>query len=97
MVTGTPDEFVSRIEIDPRRCGGTPVVKGTRIPVATILDQLTSGEAWESLLAGYPELTRDDIQAVLLYAKASIERTELIPAVRASTEHEAVPRSDVPG
>ena len=46
--------MLERIEIDPRRCGGTPVVKGTRIPVAVILDQLASGETWQSLLEGYP-------------------------------------------
>jgi len=56
--------MLERIEIDPRRCGGTPVVKGTRIPVAVILDQLAGGETWQSLLEGYPDLTREDIQAV---------------------------------
>jgi len=70
--------MVGRIEIDPRRCGGTPVIKGTRIPVAVILDQLASGETWQSLLAGYPELTPEDIQAVLLYAKAAVEHTEIV-------------------
>ncbi len=69
-----------RIEINPRRCGGTPVVKGTRIPVAVIIEQLAAGESWESVLEGYPELTRDDIRAVLFFAKASIEHTEIIPA-----------------
>lgn len=39
--------MLQRIEIDPRRCGGTPVVRGTRIPVAVILDQLAGGESWE--------------------------------------------------
>jgi uncharacterized protein (DUF433 family) len=34
-----------RIEIDPRRCGGTPVIRGTRIPVAVLLDQLAAGES----------------------------------------------------
>ena len=68
-----------RIEIDPRRCGGAPVVKGTRIPVAVVLDQLASGESWESLLEGYPELAREDIQAVLLFAKGSVEHTEFRP------------------
>lgn len=66
-----------RIEIDPRRCGGTPVIRGTRIPVAVILDQLATGETWDSLLRGYPELTRDDIEAALLFAKASVEHTEI--------------------
>ncbi len=67
-----------RIEIDPRRCGGAPVIKGTRIPVAVILDQLAVGETFESVLAGYPELRPDDIRAALAFAKATIERTELI-------------------
>lgn len=69
-----------RIEIDPRRCGGSPVIRGTRIPVAVIIDQLASGETWDSLLKGYPELTTDDIRAALLFAKASIENSEIIPA-----------------
>jgi uncharacterized protein (DUF433 family) len=69
-----------RIEIDPRRCGGTPVIKGTRIPVAVLLDQLAAGESWETLLAGYPELVQEDIQAAILFAKASVEHTEIIPA-----------------
>ncbi len=72
--------MAERIEIDPRRCGGTPVINGTRIPVAVVLEQLASGETWESLLEGYPELTREDIQAVLLYAQSSVEHTEVIPA-----------------
>ncbi len=69
-----------RIEIDPRRCGGVPVIKGTRIPVAVILDQLAFGETFESVLAGYPELKADDIRAALAFAKATIERTEQISA-----------------
>ncbi len=57
--------MLDRIEIDPRRCGGKPVIKGTRIPVTVILDQLASSESWDSVLEGYPELTREDIQAAL--------------------------------
>ncbi len=70
----------NRVEVDPRRCGGTPVIKGTRIPVAVILDQLAHGETWESVLQGYPELTREDVRAALIFAKASVEHTEIIPA-----------------
>jgi uncharacterized protein (DUF433 family) len=69
-----------RIEIDPKRCGGSPVIRGTRIPVAVVLDQLAGGESWDAILHGYPELTADDIRAALLYAKASIEYSEIIPA-----------------
>lgn len=70
------------IELNPRVCGGKPVIKGTRIPVSVILDQLAAGESHESLLEGYPEMREADIGAVLLYAKASIENsTEVIRAV----------------
>jgi uncharacterized protein (DUF433 family) len=68
-----------RIEINPRVCGGQPVIKGTRISVSAILEQLAGGESWDSLLAGYPELTRADIQAALRYARQSILHTEIIP------------------
>lgn len=66
-----------RVEINPRVCGGQPVIKGTRIPVATILEQLADEESWDSLLRGYPELTRDDIQGALDYARRSILHTEI--------------------
>lgn len=66
-----------RIEMDPRVCAGQPVIKGTRIPVYVILEQLADGESWESLLRGFPELTREDIQAVLRYARDAVLRTEI--------------------
>jgi uncharacterized protein (DUF433 family) len=73
-------EIFDRIEINPRRCGGSPVVRGTRIPVAVLLDQLAAGESWDAILKGYSGLTQDDIRAVILFAKASVERTEIVPA-----------------
>ena len=48
-----------------------------RISVATILEQLADDESWDSLLRGYPELTRADIQAVLDYARRSVLHTEI--------------------
>ena len=68
-----------RIEINPRVCGGQPVSKGTRIAVAVILEQLAEGESWDSLRRGYPELTRDDIEAALRYARHSVLHTEITP------------------
>ena len=66
-----------RIEIDPRVCGGRPVIKGTRIPVAIILEQLAAGETWDSITRGYPELTPEMIKACLQYARDAILHTEL--------------------
>ena len=68
-----------RVEIQPRVCGGKPIIKGTRIPVSIILEQLAEGEAWASILAAYPELVQEDIQAALRYAKDSILHTEITP------------------
>jgi uncharacterized protein (DUF433 family) len=70
----------TRIEINPRVCGGKPVIKGTRIPVTVILDELAAEESWDAVLQGFPELTRDDVRAVLAFAKRSIEHTEEITA-----------------
>jgi uncharacterized protein (DUF433 family) len=71
--------LMERIELNPRVCNGKPVIRGTRIPVSVILEQIAEGESWENLLAGYPELTREDIQAALLYARASIEHADIRP------------------
>ncbi len=68
--------YANRIEIDPRVCGGKPVVSGTRIPVAVIIQQLAIGETWDAILGGYPELARGDIEAALRYASVALERPE---------------------
>ena len=70
-------DFTDRIELNPRVCNGKPVIKGTRIPVTVILDQIAEGESWDNLLAGYPGLKKEDIQAALLYAKSSLDHAEI--------------------
>ena len=52
-----------RIELNPKVCNGKPVIKGTRIPVSVILEQIADGEAWDTLLANYPELKKKEITA----------------------------------
>ena len=66
-----------RIEINPRVCNGKPVIKGTRIPVSIILEQIAEDVTWDVLLKGYPELTRDDIHAALIYARESLDHAEV--------------------
>jgi len=66
-----------RIELNPRVCNGKPVIKGTRIPVTIILEQIAQGQSWDDLLRSYPELNKVDIKAALLYASATIEHTEV--------------------
>jgi uncharacterized protein (DUF433 family) len=68
---------IDRIELNPRVCNGKPVIKGTRIPVSVILEQIAEGESWADLVSGYPELENDDIKAALLYARASLDHAEV--------------------
>ena len=68
---------MDRIELNPRVCNGKPVIKGTRIPVSVILEQIAEGESWDAVLAGYPELKKEDIRAALHYARASLDHTEV--------------------
>ena len=68
---------IDRIELDPKVCNGKPVIKGTRIPVSVVLEKIAEGESWDALLADYPELQKEDIQAALLYAKAFLDHTEV--------------------
>jgi len=70
--------FLDRVELNPRVCNGKPVIKGTRIPISVILDQIAAGDSWDTIVQGYPELKKEDIQAALLYASAVLENTEVM-------------------
>jgi len=52
---------MDRIELNPKVCNGKPVIKGTRIPVSVILEQIADGETWDALLTNYPELNNKDV------------------------------------
>lgn len=64
--------YRERIIQDPETMVGKPVVKGTRIPVERVLDQLAYKPDLEELFAIYPELTVDDVRACLAYAQAVV-------------------------
>ena len=57
--------MLERITLDPDICNGRPVVRGTRIAVQTVLGFLGAGDSVEDVLAEYPALTREDVQACL--------------------------------
>ncbi len=59
---------LERITVDPRIMGGKPCIRGIRITVGTIIGLLTSGETIPRILAMYPSLEAEDIQAALTYA-----------------------------
>ena len=61
-----------RIEINPSVLQGKPVIRNTRIPVELLLRKLSEGATVEELLDAYPRITKDDIQACLVYAADAI-------------------------
>jgi len=71
-------DWRDRITVDPRVCHGRVCIKGTRIPVSVILDNLAAGMHPEEILTSYPSLTLDDVQAAIAYA-AELARERLIP------------------
>jgi uncharacterized protein (DUF433 family) len=81
------EELLSRVSIEPNRCGGKPCIRGTRIYIAVILDGLAEGLTPEQILDHYPQLTLDDVHAALAYA-AELSR-ESIWKVPVSREAEA--------
>lgn len=66
-----------RIHVDPAICRGKACIKGTRIPVAVILDNLAAGEPIPAILRSYPALQTADIQAALAYA-AELHRERVV-------------------
>jgi uncharacterized protein (DUF433 family) len=59
----------SIISISPDIMGGTPVFRGTRVPIQTLLDYLEAGESIDDFLEGFPTVTREQIIAFLEEAK----------------------------
>ena len=56
---------VDAINIDPGILGGTPVFRGTRVPIETLFDHLESGITIEGFLEDFPSVNRDQITQVL--------------------------------
>ncbi|WP_459556101.1 DUF433 domain-containing protein [Lacunimicrobium album] len=57
-----------RISVDPSICHGTACIKGTRIMVSVILDNLAEGVATDRILQNYPTLKLEDIHSAIAYA-----------------------------
>ena len=69
-----------RITVDPRVCHGKACIRGTRVMVSVILDNLAANVPVEEILRNYPTLRPDDLQAAIAYA-ADLARERVIPLV----------------
>lgn len=67
-----------RIETNPAVMGGKPVIRGTRIPVESVLRKLGAGMSGEEIIADHPRLTAEDITASQAFAADYLADEELI-------------------
>ena len=68
---------VSRILADHRIMGGVPCVRGTRVPVATIVGLVAQGRTAEEIVVDYPTLTADDVRAALEFVAMAVSDRQI--------------------
>lgn len=66
-----------RIITDPNVCHGQACIRGTRVPVSVVLDNLASGLTDAEIISSYPPLTIEDVRAAVAYG-AELARERLI-------------------
>lgn len=68
------NQLLQRITLEPGKRGGRPCIRRMRITVYDVLGWLAAGMSLEQILADYPELEAEDIQACLTFAAQREQR-----------------------
>ncbi|HSK80098.1 MAG TPA: DUF433 domain-containing protein [Thermoanaerobaculia bacterium] len=68
-----------RVQSSPDVCHGKPCIRGTRIMISVVLDNLAEGLSPEEIVREYPPLTNEDVRAAVAYAAALAREEELVP------------------
>lgn len=71
-------DWRDHITMDPLVCHGKACIRGTRVMVSVILDELATGTATDEIIASYPSVTEKDLRAAIGYA-AELARDRVIP------------------
>ena len=66
-----------RITADPEIMAGVPCIRGTRIPVATVVGMVAEGMSTEEILVDFPQLREDDVRDALRFAAAAVDERTL--------------------
>ncbi len=67
----------NHITVDPSVCHGKACIKGTRIMVSVILDNLAAGLSTDEIIQSYPSLDKESVQAAITYA-ADLTRERVV-------------------
>ncbi|MGH3144833.1 MAG: DUF433 domain-containing protein [Rubrobacter sp.] len=70
-------DWREHITVDPYVCHGKPCIKGTRVMVSVVLDNLAAGQRPEEIVKSYPSVNREAIQAAIAYA-ADLARERIV-------------------
>ena len=73
--------YAEFLESNPSISGGQVVMKGTRVPLRTILASLAEGDSFEFLHKAFPTITREHVQAAIAFAATSALEDQPVPAV----------------
>ena len=72
-------ELLNRITVNPKIFAGKPIIRGRRLAVEHVLGMWAAGDSIETILQGYPWLTREDVLACLTYAHKLVEHERVEP------------------
>jgi uncharacterized protein (DUF433 family) len=64
-------QIADRIDVDPNRCHGRPVIEGTRVPVRTVLGSLAAGDSPERIAEAYG-ISVEDVRAAVAFAEECV-------------------------
>ena len=72
-------ELLERITVNPKVMVDKPIIRGTRLTVEYILNLLAHGATVTEIVSEYNGLTKEDIQACILFATKSLENMTFMP------------------
>jgi uncharacterized protein (DUF433 family) len=75
----TNNDLLERVTINQHVLAGKPVIRGTRLSVEHILNLLAHGSSIDEIISEYQGITKEDVQACLLFATKSLESTSFMP------------------
>jgi uncharacterized protein (DUF433 family) len=73
-------KFEDAFERNPKVAGGQPVLRGTRVPLRTVLASLAEGASFEEILKNFPTLTPEHLRAAVAFAASSAQEDLPMPS-----------------
>jgi uncharacterized protein (DUF433 family) len=80
------NNLLERITVNANIFSGKPIIRGRRLAVEHVLGMLAAGDSADTILAGYPWLEPEDIQACLAYARRIVGHERVEPLVLGQTQ-----------